>query len=126
VDGPIEVTAKPVVLVVEDDPLQMMIAGDLVEDAGLTPIFAENADEAIVALESRDDIRIVLTDVDMPGSMDGLRLAAVVRNRWPPIQLVVVSGHMLIEHAQLPERSRFFNKPYAPDKMIGALRSLVG
>ena len=95
-DGQIEVTTKPVVLVVEDDPLQMMIAGDLVEDAGLTPIFAENADEAIVMLESRDDIRIV-----------------------------VVSGHMLVEHAELPERSRFFNKPYAPDKMIGALRSLV-
>ncbi|KJC39824.1 hypothetical protein UB31_30270 [Bradyrhizobium sp. LTSP849] len=115
---------KPVVLVVEDDPLQMMIAGDLVEDA-LAPIFAQNADEAIVMLEGRDDIRIVLTDVDMPGSMDGLRLAAIVRNRWPPIQLVVVSGHMLLEHAELPERSRFFNKPYAPDKMIGALRSLV-
>ncbi len=124
-DGQIEETAKPVVLVVEDDPLQMMMAGDLVEDAGLTPIFAENADEAIIVLESRNDIRIVLTDVDMPGSMDGLRLAAVVRKRWPPIQLVVVSGHVLIEHAELPERSRFFNKPYAPDKMIGALRSLV-
>ncbi|WP_283806101.1 response regulator [Bradyrhizobium sp. LTSP849] len=122
--GSVQQLKKPVVLVVEDDPLQMMIAGDLVEDA-LAPIFAQNADEAIVMLEGRDDIRIVLTDVDMPGSMDGLRLAAIVRNRWPPIQLVVVSGHMLLEHAELPERSRFFNKPYAPDKMIGALRSLV-
>lgn len=121
----VEEFKKPVVLVVEDDPLQRMIAGDLVEDAGLTPVFAQNADEAIVVLESRDDIRIVLTDVDMPGSMDGLRLAGVVRNRWPPIQLVVVSGHMLLEHAELPERSRFFNKPYASDKMISALRSLV-
>ena len=123
--GAVQERGKPVVLVVEDDPLQMMIAGDLVEDAGLTPIFAHNADEAMVILESRDDIRIVLTDVDMPGSMDGLHLAGVVRNRWPPIQLVVVSGHMLVEHAELPERSRFFNKPYAPDKMIGALRSLI-
>jgi DNA-binding NtrC family response regulator len=123
--GSVQQLKKPVVLVVEDDPIQMMIAGDLVEDAGLAPIFAQNADQAIVMLEGRDDIRIVLTDVDMPGSMNGLRLAAIVRNRWPPIQLVVVSGHMLVEHAELPARSRFFNKPYAPDKMIGTLRSLV-
>lgn len=124
-DGQVEHFIKPVVLVVEDDPLQMMIAGDLVEDAGLTPIFAKNADQAIVMLESRNDIRILLTDVDMPGSMDGLRLAAVTRDRWPPIQVVVVSGHMLVEQAKLPDSSRFFNKPYAPDKMITALRSLV-
>ena len=124
-DGQVEHFAKAVVLVVEDDPLQMMIAGDLVEDAGLTPIFAKNADQAIAILESRNDIRILLTDVDMPGSMDGLRLAAVTRDRWPPIQVVVVSGHMLVEQAKLPDHSRFFNKPYAPDKMITALRSLI-
>jgi two-component system, response regulator PdtaR len=118
-------TRKTIVLIVEDDPLQMMMAEDLVEDAGLTSIVAGNADQAIAILESRTDIRIVLTDVDMPGSMDGLRLAEVVRDRWPPVQLVVVSGHVLVETTKLPEYSRFFNKPYSPDLMVRALKMLA-
>src|SRR5690349_15857071 len=100
------------VLIVEDDPLQMMMAADLVEECGLTPVRATNADRAIEVLERRDDICIVLTDVEMPGSMDGLKLAAVVRNRWPPIQLLVVSGNVVRENIDLPEASRFINKPY--------------
>jgi two-component system, response regulator PdtaR len=116
---------KAIVLIVEDDPLQIMMAEDLIVDAGLTSIVAGNADQAIAILESRNDIRIVLTDVDMPGSMDGLRLAKLVRERWPPIQLVVVSGHVLVETTTLPERSRFFNKPYAPDQMVRALKTLA-
>ena len=69
------------------------MAGDLVEDAGLEPIFASNADDAVRILEGREDVGIVFTDVRMPGSMDGIKLAAAVRDRWPPIKLVVVSGH---------------------------------
>ena len=65
-----------VVLVVEDEPLLLMLAGEIVEDAGFEPILAHKADEAILILESRDDISIVFTDVRMPGSMDGIRLAA--------------------------------------------------
>jgi two-component system, response regulator PdtaR len=118
-------TKKTLVLVVEDDPLQMMMTGDVVEDAGFEPLFARNADLAIEILESRDDIGILLTDVNMPGSMDGLRLAALVNDRWPPIAIMVVSGHTLIEHTSLPQRSRFFNKPYAPDQVIRALKTLV-
>jgi tRNA(adenine34) deaminase len=107
-------TDKSIVLVVEDDPLQRMMACDIVEDAGLSPIYAATADDAIKLLESRTDIRILLTDVDTPGSMDGLRLAEVVASRWPPIQIMVLSGHLLPEDTGLPTRSRFFNKPYAP------------
>ena len=112
------------VLVVEDEPLLLLMAGDMVEDAGLEPIFARNADEAILILESRDDVRIVFTDVRMPGSMDGVRLARAVRDRWPPIKLVVVSGHMY-SNPQLPEGARFFRKPYSSNQMVSTLRELV-
>ena len=76
---------KAVVLVVEDEPLLRMAATCLVEDAGFEAIEASNADEAILILEARTDIHIVFTDIDMPGSMDGLKLAEAVRGRWPPI-----------------------------------------
>ena len=83
---------KPVVLVVEDENLIRLSALDMVEEAGFEAIAASDADEAIRILESRNDIRAVFTDVHMPGSMDGLRLARVVRNRWPPVALIVTSG----------------------------------
>ena len=77
-----------VVLVVEDEPLLLIDAVDLVTEAGFEAIGVKSADEAIRILESRDDIRIVFTDVNMPGSMDGIRLAHAVRHRWPPIEII--------------------------------------
>ena len=113
--------AKTAVLVVEDEPLQLMMAVALVEDAGFEPISAINADEA----KSRNDIRIVFTDIDMPGSMDGLKLAAAVRGRWPPIEIVVVSGHSPVQQHQLPERGVFFSKPYDEGQVVATLRKLA-
>ena len=83
---------KPVVLVVDDEVLVRTVAVDMVEQAGFEVIEASNADEAIRILESRQDIRAVFTDIQMPGSMDGLRLAQSVRDRWPPVALIVTSG----------------------------------
>ena len=113
-----------VVLVVEDEPLLLMLAGEIVEDAGFEPILAHNADEAILILESRDDISIVFTDVRMPGSMDGIRLAAAVRDRWPPIKLVVVSGHVT-GASELPAGAHFYRKPYIAEKIAASLRELA-
>ena len=113
------------VLVVEDEPLLLLMAGDMVEEAGLLPLFAGNADAAIRILESRDDIGVVFTDVRMPGTMDGLRLAAAVRDRWPPIRLMVVSGH-LVQEPELPDDARFFRKPYPSAEIISTLRELAG
>jgi CheY-like chemotaxis protein len=89
------------------------------------PIGAGNADQAIEILESRDDICIVLTDVEMPGSMDGLKMAAVIHDRWPPIQLLVVSGNILREEVHLPDAGRFINKPYPPDQLVRTLRAMT-
>jgi len=80
---------------------------DIVEDAGFEAIAASNADEAIPILESRNDICAVFTDVHMPGSMDGIRLARVVRNRWPPVALIVASGHTAVPETDLPTGARF-------------------
>ena len=117
--------ARTVVLVVEDDALLLMTAIDMLEDAGFNALSAANADAAIRILESRDDIRIVFTDIDMPGSMDGLKLAACVRDRWPPVEIVVTSGHVHVHDDQLPPRGRFFKKPYQAEKVVDAMRAMV-
>ncbi len=96
-----------------------------VEEAGYAPLFAGNADEALKLVESRDDIRVLLTDIDMPGAINGVRLAQIVSNRRPSIGIMVVSGQGMPHDAHLPKRSRFFSKPYAPDQMVGALRALT-
>jgi CheY-like chemotaxis protein len=117
---------RPVVLVVEDEPLMLMDAVDLVTEAGFEAIGTKNADEAIRILESRADIRIVFTDVNMPGSMDGIKLAHAVRHRWPPIEIIVTSGLTLANVEELlPERGVFFPKPYTPAEVASALHRLA-
>lgn len=113
------------ILIVEDEALLRMHAADIVEEAGFIPIEASNADEAVAILESRSDIALLFTDVNMPGSMDGLKLAHAVRNRWPPIKIVIVSGHLQVSENELPADSRFFGKPFETDKMIAELRALI-
>ncbi|HTC04079.1 MAG TPA: response regulator [Xanthobacteraceae bacterium] len=118
-------TNIPAVLIVEDEPLVRIGAANIIEDAGFKVIQAESADEAIRVLECRGDIRVVFTDIHMPGSMDGLKLAHTVRNRWPPIKIIVTSGRELIAEQVLPEGGRFFAKPYNPIEILGALREWV-
>lgn len=115
-------TKIPVVLIVEDEPLILMTVVKVIEDAGFEVIEAANADEAIRLLEYRSDIRVIFTDIHMPGSMDGLKLAHAVRNRWPPIKIIVTSGRNLIAEQNLPEGGRFFAKPYDPTAITDALR----
>jgi CheY-like chemotaxis protein len=116
---------RPVVLVVEDDYLLRMDAADMIEAAGFEVIEAANADDAIAILEARNDIAVVFTDVQMPGSMDGLRLARAVRGRWPPIKIITTSGQRIIEETDLPEGGRFLPKPYSPLQVSGVLRELT-
>lgn len=113
------------VLIVEDSPLLLLMAIDLVEDAGFHAISATNADEAVAILESRPDIRLVFTDVDMPGSMDGMKLAAAVRDRWPPIEIIIVSGYRQVKDDDLPARARFFSKPYDAGAVAAAMREMA-
>jgi CheY-like chemotaxis protein len=102
----------PVILVVEDEDLLRQAAVALVEDAGFEAVGAASADEALAILEARTDVRLVFTDIQLPGSMDGLKLAHAVRNRWPPVELILTSGRRHIGPDDLPERGRFYAKPY--------------
>jgi len=115
-----------VVLIVEDEVLIRMEAADMIRTAGFEVLEAENADEAIEILECRLDIRVVFTDVQMPGSMDGLKLAAAISNRWPPIKIVATSGLTGIGKDHLPSGSRFVSKPYSSAQIIGTLREVTG
>ncbi len=117
---------RSVVLVVEDELILRMRAVDIVEDAGFVPIEAVNADEAIQVLESRDDISVLFSDIQMPGSMDGLRLAQLVHTRWPHIKIILVSGQIAVTEADKPEDSKFFPKPLEIQQMILALQEMVG
>jgi CheY-like chemotaxis protein len=116
---------KAIVLVVEDEPVQLMMALSFVEDAGFEAIAATNADAAIKILEARTDIRIVFTDVEMPGSMDGLKLAAAVRGRWPPIEIIVTSGQYPPLQGRLPPGGVFFHKPYDEREVISTLQRMA-
>ena len=103
-----------------------MRAVDIVEDAGFTAVEAVNADEALSILESRSDISLLFSDIQMPGSMDGLKLAHAVHDRWPSIKIILVSGQIQLSDADKPADSRFFGKPLEVKQMIAELQEMVG
>jgi CheY-like chemotaxis protein len=114
------------VLVVEDEMLLRMRAVDMVEDAGYTSVEAVDADQAVAILESRSDIALLFTDIQMPGSMDGLELAHSVHDRWPPIRIILVSGQLKLASPDIPVGSRFFGKPLEAKIMIALMQSMIG
>jgi two-component sensor histidine kinase/DNA-binding NarL/FixJ family response regulator len=119
-------TEVPNVLIVEDEMMLRMRAVDIVQDAGFHSVEAVNADEAMAILESRSDISLLFTDIQMPGSMDGLKLAHTVHNRWPGIKIILVSGQVKPSEAERPADSRFFGKPLGMQQMIAELQTMVG
>jgi two-component sensor histidine kinase/CheY-like chemotaxis protein len=114
------------VLVVEDEMVLRMRAVDIVEDAGFTAVEATNADQAISVLEARSDISLLFSDIQMPGSMDGLKLAHAVHERWPQIKIILVSGQITPSSDEKPENSRFFGKPIDSKEMIAELQDMIG
>jgi len=116
---------KILILVVEDEAIIRMGAVCMLEEAGFAAIEAANADDAIRILEGRDDIRAVFTDINMPGTLDGLRLAQAIRGRWPPIHLIVTSGLMSPGVGDIPVGGRFIRKPYKMDHVIATIRELM-
>jgi two-component system, response regulator PdtaR len=102
------------VLVVEDEPLILLALVDELTDLGFEVFEAANARAAIRQLTLNPSIEVMFTDIDMPGDMDGLQLAALVRSRWPPIKIIVTSGKHLLNHDELPVIGRFMAKPYDP------------
>src|SRR6202142_2887945 len=114
-----------VVLIVEDEFLLRLDSAETIESAGFEVIQAANADEAIAILEARPDIHVVFTDIQMPGSMDGLKLARFVRDRWPPIKIVATSGRVIVGDDDLPDGSVFLPKPYRGTEVVATLREMT-
>ena len=113
---------KIVILVVEDEAIIRMAAVDMLEQAGFAVVEAADADSAICILELRNNVRAVFTDTNMPGSLDGLRLAHTIRGRWPPINLILTSGRLAVSDEELPTDGRFIRKPYLPEDLVATIR----
>jgi len=116
---------RPSVLVVEDDVLLRLITADDLRAAGYNVVEASSADEAMTVLDSAVPVDLVLTDIRMPGSMDGLALAAIVRQRWPDLKIVVASGERPGQ-AALAVADAFLPKPYDSAAILARLKTLMG
>ena len=114
------------VLVVEDEALLRFAIGDDLRDMGFMVFEAADADEAIRLIETYSEIAILFTDIDMPGSMDGLRLSRAVRDRWPPVKIIITSGKHKPTEEMMPEGGVFLPKPYAPHDVVAKINKLVG
>ena len=123
--SPAYAARRPIVLIVEDELLIRLHAAEIIGEAGFDVIEASNADQAIAILEVRPDIAVLFTDIQMPGSMDGLKLAAAVKGRWPPIGIVATSGFVHVRPGDLPEGGRFLPKPYNPSQLTATLQELT-
>lgn len=116
---------RTTILVVEDETLVRMHGMDILEDAGFEVLEASNADEALAILAQHDDVRLVFSDVDMPGSMDGLELVKLVHQRWPDVRLIVTSGHHRLQDASLPDDGRFLRKPWSEEVLVEKIRDVL-
>lgn len=113
-----------IVLVVENDPILMFALVSFVEDAGCEAVEATSVSEALRILEDRTDIRTVFTDLDMRGSMAGMDLALAIRDRWPPIELLLI-GSQPVAARDMPERGILVGKPFDSDRIVAAIRKLA-
>ena len=112
-----------IILVVEDDVLLNLDISEALEDEGYDVIAVANTDEAIKILERRNDIRTIFTDIDLPGSVDGLKLAAALRDCWPPVHIIVTTGMRAPHRDEMPANSAFIAKPYRSAEVLEAVRS---
>ncbi len=118
-------TENTAVLVAEDNVIVRMDTSQQFLDAGFIVFEASTAEMAIEVLEENPEIHLLFTDIDMPGRMDGLKLAATVRNRWPSIKIIVTSGHRSGVAEALPSAVRFLAKPYIVRNVALIFRSML-
>lgn len=109
-----------VVLVVDDDPMVRFVTAEYIRDCGYPAVEVADAAEAISVLESNAEIRIVVTDINMPGDMNGLQLARYVRDTWPPVHLIITSG-LPDASRNLPSAAVYLHKPFSLLEMAAIL-----
>jgi CheY-like chemotaxis protein len=116
----------PVVLVVDDEPLVRMTAADELDEAGFQVLEAANADEALDVLEEcADEVQVLFTDVNMPGSMDGMALAEQVHRRWPHVLLLISSGYARPHPDEIPDHGHFVPKPYIGATLVRHIHEMM-
>lgn len=113
------------ILVVEDEPIIRMCAAEFVEDAGFAPLEVGDAADALVKLEAHEGIAVLFTDINLPGTMDGLALAEEVERRWPQIRILIASGRTAPPASQLSGKVSFIPKPYGSGEFLAALDALL-
>ena len=116
---------RATVLLVEDEFLVRMVGADILMDAGFHVLEAANGDEALTVLEDRDDVSVLFTDIDMPGSLDGLELARVAHGRWPHLAVLIVSGKVRPGPSEVPPGGQFIGKPYQPDAVVEQIHGML-
>src|ERR1700733_228581 len=119
------VNSKASVLLVEDETLIRLWAADLLEENGFSVVEAKDADAALKVLECRPDVKLLFTDVQMPGSLNGMELAREVHARWPHILLVITSGRERPARVEIPDDGRFVAKPYSGEELLGHVNDLI-
>lgn len=117
---------QPIALVVDDEPLIRMDTGDILCDAGFHVVEARTADEAFAFLERHPSLRLVFTDVQMPGDLDGFQLARLVAERWPHVSVIVASGAVRPGPGDLPDQAEFINKPFTPQLVLETVQRTMG
>jgi CheY-like chemotaxis protein len=115
--------SKPVILVTEDETLLRLWAAEVLEESGFSVIEAADAEAALDVLETRPEVRLLFTDIHMPGAFDGMELARRVYHRWPHVRLVVTSGKS--KPAEIPEDGCFLAKPYRAEQLVGQVQELL-
>jgi CheY-like chemotaxis protein len=116
---------QPLVLIVEDEALLRLHAAAIFEEAGFATIETSTADAAVAILEAGNDIQVIFTDIEMPGTMNGLRFALLVRDRWPPVGIILTSGKVNIPKGELPADLVFFPKPYDSRTLVETAKKMA-
>lgn len=116
---------RTTILVVEDETLIRMHGADILENAGFEVLEAANADEAVAILHKHGEVRLLFSDVDMPGTMNGLQLATLVHERWPAIRLLLTSGQHHLREEALPDHGKFVPKPWSHEDLISKIKAAL-
>ena len=118
-------TLTAAILPVEEEPLIRMLASDVLVEHGYRIVEAANAREALTLLDVRDDVRVLATDVRMPGPIDGFALARLSAKRWPHIAIIITSSHALPRDSTMPDGALFLGKSYQPAILPRKIAALV-
>jgi CheY-like chemotaxis protein len=123
--GQSKLNKMPAILVVDDEVIVRIDLVDTIQEAGFATFEANNADEAIQLMEEHSEIQVLFTDIDVPGTMDGLKLSHYIRDRWPPVRIVITSGHVMATPDQMPAEAVFIAKPHQPADLDRLFRAIA-